>query len=36
MMLPEDIALTIMQVLDTSENYLPVDIEVRPLRPKGK
>jgi len=36
MMRPEDIALTIIQVLETSENYLPVDIEVRPLRPKGK
>jgi len=36
MMRPEDIALTIIQVLETSDNYLPVDIEVRPLRPKGK
>ena len=36
MMRPEDIALTIIQVLETSGNYLPVDIEVRPLRPKGK
>ena len=36
MMRPEDIALTIIQLLESSENYLPVDIEVRPLRPKGK
>ena len=36
MMMPEDIALTILQVLESSANYLPVDIEVRPLRPKGK
>jgi short-subunit dehydrogenase len=36
MMRPEDLALTILQVLESSENYLPVDIEVRPLRPKGK
>jgi NADP-dependent 3-hydroxy acid dehydrogenase YdfG len=36
MMMPEDIALTILQVLETSANYLPVDIEVRPLQPKGK
>jgi NADP-dependent 3-hydroxy acid dehydrogenase YdfG len=36
MMRPDDIALTILQLLETSENYLPVDIEVRPLRPKGK
>lgn len=36
MMMPEDIALTIIQCLETSGNYHPVDIEVRPLRPKGK
>ncbi len=36
MMQPEDIALTIAQLLETSANYLPVDIEVRPLQPKGK
>jgi len=36
MMMPEDIALTIIQVLESSANYLPVDIEVRPLQPKGK
>ncbi len=36
MMRPEDIALTILQVLESSANYLPVDIEVRPLQPKGK
>ncbi len=36
MMQPEDLALTIAQLLETSANYLPVDIEVRPLQPKGK
>ena len=36
MMMPEDIAETVIQLLETSANYLPVDIEVRPLRPKGK
>lgn len=36
MMRPEDIALTITQVLETHGNYHPIDIEVRPLRPKGK
>jgi len=36
MMRPEDIALTIVQMLESSANYLPVDIEVRPLQPKGK
>jgi NADP-dependent 3-hydroxy acid dehydrogenase YdfG len=36
MMRPDDIALTIVQLLETSANYLPVDIEVRPLQPKGK
>ena len=36
MMRPEDIAKTIVDCIDTHANYLPVDIEVRPLRPKGK
>ena len=36
MMMPEDIAETVIQFLETSANYLPVDIEVRPFRPKGK
>ena len=36
MMRPEDIAKTVVDCLKTHENYLPVDIEVRPLRPKGK
>ncbi len=35
MMRPEDIAKTVVDCLDTHANYLPVDIEVRPLRPKG-
>ncbi|MEL7146050.1 MAG: SDR family NAD(P)-dependent oxidoreductase [Bacteroidota bacterium] len=36
MMRPEDVAKTIVDCIDTHANYLPVDIEVRPLRPKGK
>jgi NADP-dependent 3-hydroxy acid dehydrogenase YdfG len=35
MMKPEDIAGTIIHFLETNPNYLPVDIEVRPLKPKG-
>lgn len=34
MMRPEDIAGTIVHFLEGDPNYLPVDIEVRPLRPK--
>jgi len=36
MMQPEDIASTILHVLQSPPNYLHVDIEVRPLQPKGK
>ncbi len=36
MMHPSDVAKTVVDLLETSPNYLPVDIEVRPLRPKGK
>lgn len=36
MMRPEDIAKTVVDCLETHANYLPVDIEVRPLRPQGK
>jgi short-subunit dehydrogenase len=36
MMRPEDVASSIVFCLETHENYLPVDFEVRPLRPKGK
>jgi len=35
MMSPEDIAGTIIHVLESSPNYHHVDIEVRPLKPKG-
>lgn len=34
MMKPEDIASTIIHFLEGDPNYLPVDIEVRPLRPR--
>ena len=36
MMQPADIASTIMHVLQSPPNYHHVDIEVRPLMPKGK
>jgi len=36
MMRPEDVASSIVFCLETHENFLPVDFEVRPLRPKGK
>lgn len=36
MMMPEDIASTILHVLTTPPNYHHIDIEVRPLRPQGK
>lgn len=36
MMKPEDIASTILHCLMSSPNYHHVDIEVRPLQPKGK
>jgi len=36
MMRPEDVAKSIVEILDTHPNYLPVDLEIRPLRPKGK
>lgn len=36
MMRPEDVASSIVHCLGTHENYFPVDLEVRPLRPNGK
>ncbi|WP_339874545.1 SDR family oxidoreductase [uncultured Algoriphagus sp.] len=36
MMRPQDVALTIVQTLETHPNYFVADIECRPLRPKGK
>ncbi|MFD2247631.1 SDR family oxidoreductase [Pontibacter ruber] len=36
MMRPEDIAATILHALESHPNYHHVDIEVRPLMPKGK
>ncbi len=35
MMRPQDVALSIVQLLQTHRNYLPVDLEIRPLKPKG-
>jgi NADP-dependent 3-hydroxy acid dehydrogenase YdfG len=36
MMRPEDVATSIVQSIQTSANYHVVDLEVRPLWPKGK
>lgn len=36
MMRPQDVAQSIVGVLDTHPNFLTVDVELRPLRPKGK
>jgi NADP-dependent 3-hydroxy acid dehydrogenase YdfG len=36
MMRPQDIAYSVIQILETHPNYLVADLEVRPLRPKGK
>lgn len=36
MMRPEDVASSVVYCLETYSNYLPVDLEIRPLRPKGK
>jgi NADP-dependent 3-hydroxy acid dehydrogenase YdfG len=36
MMQPADVALTIVQTLETHPNYFVVDVECRPLRPRGK
>lgn len=36
MMRPEDIAQTVLQSLQTHPNYHVVDVEVRPLMPKGR
>ncbi|MDX5321154.1 MAG: SDR family NAD(P)-dependent oxidoreductase [Bacteroidota bacterium] len=35
MLMPEDIATAMVQVLETPDNYHVVNYEVRPLRPKG-
>ncbi len=36
MMRPQDVAASVVHCLETHGNYLPVDLEIRPLRPKGK
>ncbi len=36
MMRPEDVALTMVQTLETHPNYFVPDVECRPLRPRGK
>lgn len=36
MMRPVDVAMTMLQTLETHPNYFVADVECRPLRPKGK
>ncbi|MBS9523965.1 SDR family NAD(P)-dependent oxidoreductase [Litoribacter ruber] len=36
MMRPEDVATTIVQMLETHPNFFIADVECRPLQPKGK
>jgi len=36
MMRPQDVALTMVQTLETHPNYFVPDVECRPLRPRGK
>jgi short-subunit dehydrogenase len=36
MMRPIDVAMTMLQTLETHPNYFVADVECRPLRPKGK
>lgn len=36
MLMPEDVATAMVQVLETPDNYHVVNYEVRPLRPKGE
>lgn len=36
MLMPEDVAAAMVQVLETPDNYHVVNYEVRPLRPKGE
>lgn len=35
MLMPEDVALTIVQALEMPDNFHTVNIEIRPLQPKG-
>ena len=35
MMRPEDIAQSVLELVDTHPNYFPVDLEIRPLKPRG-
>lgn len=35
MLMPEDVALSIIQVLETPDNFHNVNLEIRPLQPKG-
>jgi len=36
MLQPEDVATLLFQLLQSSPNFLTVDVEIRPLQPKGK
>lgn len=36
MLQPEDVATLLVQLLESSPNFLTVDVEIRPLQPKGR
>ncbi len=36
MLQPQDLAVLLLQLLETPPNFLTVDVEIRPLQPKGK
>jgi short-subunit dehydrogenase len=36
MLQPQDVATLLVQLLQSSPNFLTVDVEIRPLQPKGK
>jgi short-subunit dehydrogenase len=35
MLMPEDVATAMVQILETPDNYHTVNYEIRPLQPKG-
>ncbi|QTN38914.1 SDR family oxidoreductase [Cryomorphaceae bacterium] len=35
MMRPQDVAKSVVELLQTHHNYFPVDLEIRPLKPRG-
>lgn len=35
MLMPDDVATALVQILETPDNYHTVNYEIRPLQPKG-